>query len=526
MNSTNSRQDFDNKSKYHDINCCSATRGIDNLLESYREDRDIIIELIMTDPDKLIQSIWKPTGPLAIDNECKCRMGEGDILTSFLCAQCRNIKRLTDFRVGGVEKPFQIQCGKYTGTDLIVGMSEITTPFLSWDQSSIRRAHNYYLQHPNAVLCGASVKRDTRCIVGDSFTIRTLILWTILRIFTDKGLPHSPVLHTAFICHNVGYSLYNDLTIGSIDRLHEKDEFFDDVKINQSRNGYSSLEPAIQKLSLFPTRQLNTTSLPTYQIERKMKSEVTRSIFIQLLVILKELQQINFSHGTPSIHGLIFDKEPVSYIYDDVHITGPFTLQITDLWNASATLANVHYYPKNIKTTFSLDREFFIPEITTKQATMAYCDDNVIIGTDKLDIACPSTSSSCPDTKSYDVCEKKRITFYKLTSSTINIYNAIRHSGFPLYSGSFDCYCFIVSLMCDKTFYNSVMQDQSLYRLWSMMWIREDLIRVENLISNVFTKNYVSNPRANGTIVIDIIKESWLRCDIIDHLWNLIKIGW
>ena len=80
--------------------------------------------------------------------------------------------------------------------------------------------------------------------------------------------------------------------------------------------------------------------------------------------------------------------------------------------------------------------------------------------------------------------------------------------------------------MCDKTFYNSVMQDQSLYRLWSMMWIREDLIRVENLISNVFTKNYVSNPRANGTIVIDIIKESWLRCDIIDHLWNLIKIGW
>lgn len=474
-------------SKYHGVNCCDSTLGIDNLLISYENDRNDVIEMIMTDPQRLIDTLWQTNGPLAIDNECRCQMGKGDILTKFLCAQCKNIKRLTDFRVGGVEKPFSIECGNLSGTELIIAMSDImgNRPYIQWDNSSMHRAQNYYRQHPNAKLCGKTLNRHAQCIVGDSFTIRTLILWTISRIFIDKGLPHCPMLHTAFVCHNIGYSLYNNTTIGAYEKF-----------------------------------------IDSYQ----MNDIIVKQILMQLLVILKELQQINFSHGTPSIHGLIWNKEPISYIYDNVHITSPFTLQITDLWNASATLGNVHYYSRNIRTSFSFERDFFYPEIVTKQTTMAYCQDNVVIGTDRLNIGCPASTKlqSCADSQLYNVCDSSRITFYKLTESTINIYSAMRHCGFPLYAGSFDCYCFIVALMCEKSFHDCVMENPNLYRIWSMMWLKEDLAKIENMIQNVFKNTDYTNDnnRENATRVIEIIKNSWLRCDIIDHLWNLFKLGW
>lgn len=476
-------------SKYHNINCCDYTIGIDNLLLAYHNDRNNVIDMIVNDPQQLIDTIWQINGPLAIDNECKCQMGKGDVMSSFACAQCKNIKRLTDFRIGGVEIPFSIQCGELSGTELIIAMSDIlgNRPYLQWDDSAIRRAQNYYRQHPQAKLCGASLTHNDRCIVGDSFTIRTLILWTISRIFTDKGLPHAPMLHTAFVCHNVGYSLYNNTTIGSYEKFIEY---------------YSK---PIDELAI-------------------------KQILMQLIVILKELQQINFTHGTPSIHGLIWNNEPVSYIYDGVHISAPFTLQITDLWNSSATLGNVHYYSRNIRTSFSFERDFFYPEIIMKQTTMAYCQDNVVIGTDKVNIACPigkgSKYCTANESQSAGVCDSTRITFYKLTQSTINIYSAMRHCGFPLYSGSFDCYCFIVALMCQKNIFDCVIETPNLYRLWSMMWLKEDIIRIESLLQEYHINNDIVNRRANGQYVIEIIKNAWLRCDIIDHLWKLFKLGW
>ena len=95
----------------------------------------------------------------------------------------------------------------------------------------------------------------------------------------------------------------------------------------------------------------------------------------------------------------------------------------------------------------------------------------------------------------------------------------MRHSGFPLYTGSFDCYCFMISLMCQRSFFDCVMQNPNLYRIWSMMWLKEDLFKIESSLRNSFGQT-------SPTIVIDIIKNSWLRCDIVDHMWNLFKLGW
>ena len=197
-----------NINKYHDIKCCEWTLGIDTLLARYKDDRTHIISLILKDPETLINTIWKPEGPLAIDNDCLCKMGQGEPRSPFACSQCKNLRRLIDFRMGGVERPFQLECGDQSGKNIIVTRKEVINPFLAWDDDATRRAQSYLHQYHNLTLCGTP-DIALRCITGDPFTIRTLILWMIKHQFMEAGLPHCPTLLTAFICHDEGYSVYS-----------------------------------------------------------------------------------------------------------------------------------------------------------------------------------------------------------------------------------------------------------------------------------------------------------------------------
>ena len=486
--------------KYHDIDCCEWTRGIDTLLEQYKHDRNLITSLIINDPDTLIRTIWKQNGPLAIDNECRCQMGNGDKRTSFACSQCRNLSRIIDFRLGGVERPFQIKCGNSIGQNFIVSSTDVSAPFLEWDNDSARRAKVFVQQYHNLTICGTPNIQNMKCITGDSFTIRTLIMWMIAKNFTELGLPHCPTMYTAFICNNIGYSLYNMPNIGTLSELQKIGSYHDPI--------------------------------PENAVTKALKSSIVRTIIQQLLVTLLELTKINFSHGTPSIHSLIFTKDPVSYLYDGVHVNGPITLQISDMWNASATFGNNHFFPKSVKDTMYIERNMFVPEIATKTVSMAHCYDiGVIDGVNEssslpLSVVCPINVNTCPDATTYDVCKSQNVTLYRLTNNTIDIYSAMRHIGFPLYVGSFDFYCFMTSLMCDPSFFNAVMKDDKLYRLWSMMWLIDDLPNIERLIRETHNTEPPVNNRAASSHVVDIIRGAWLRCDIVKYIWSLIKLGW
>lgn len=498
----------DGPNKYHDVECCDWTRGIDNLLFRYKQDRDEITSLVESNPDKLIRTIWKQEGPLAVDNDCRCQMGNGDIRSPFSCAQCKNLRKLLDFRLGGIERPFQLECGNYAGKSLIVSSTDIAAPFLTWDEESCRRARNYIQQYHNLTMCGTPSMRDMRCITGDSFTIRTIILWMISKIFSIKGLPHIPLMHTAFICRGTGYSLYDMPSIGTLSELH-KIEAYHDLDSNSKKE---------------------STVKSQHFAYAPLKSSIARSIIMQLLIILLELTNINFSHGTPSIHGLIFNKDPVSYRYDGVPIQSPITLQLSDLWNSSATFESIHYFPKNVGSSMYLERGMFVPDISTKTISMAHCYDVGAIDNGGTQIACPATITTCPDANTYEVCKGKNVVVYRLTNSTVDIYNSMRHIGFPLYTGSFDFYCFMVSLMCDKSFFDAVTKDAKLYRLWSMMWLIEDLPNIERLIKQTHDieskgETPTSNRAASNT-VISIIRGAWLRCDVVKFLWSLIKLGW
>jgi hypothetical protein len=244
-------------------------------------------------------------------------------------------------------------------------------------------------------------------------------------------------LYTAFICNNKGYS------------ITDKPDF---ISIN----------------------------------DLQLNAGIVRSIINQLLVSLLELETINFSHGNAGAHALVFMNEPISYRYGTQHIEGPITLKIVDLWQSSATFANIHYFSKDIKNDMQIHKSVFIPEIEN--------------------VTCKS-----------NYCKTATIPVYRLTDSTIDIYRAMRHHGTPLFVGSFDFYCFMVSLMMDKTFYQTVISDSKLYSLWKEMFQPEDLQYVENKIKNCYNRYLNDNEMA-----IEIIRGVWLRCDIVQHLWSIL----
>ena len=423
-------------SNYHAIDYCENTRGIDNLLKIYRTSRDIITDAMLNNPQYLLDKIWTHDSPLPLDDDCKCRMGNGNRHSASICAECTNLRRIIDFRTDVNNRPFAIECGMQVGKQLMVTSIDVPRPLLLWDLKANIHARSYASQQVRQDLLNCSCVSssnliDMRSITGDPFTIRVLQTMMINRLFEQKNLPHSVRLHTAFICNGTGYMLNDAVNIGSFTNLK--------------------------------------------RLYGLVTTDDILSIILQLLVILTELSQVNFSHGNPTISALLFDKEPISYRYNNVHIRGQFTMKLADLWQASAKYGNYHYFPHNEAASVALQRSIFMPEIAT--------NNNV----------------------------------YRLTASTIEIYQAMRHIGFPLFVGSFDFYCLFVSLMMDKNVYQTVLSNSKLNNLWTTIWQPTELPIVQQRLIAVHNEESISSSP------VDIIRSLWLHCDVLSTMWPLMK---
>lgn len=431
---------------YNKIDSCEFTRGIDNLLKNYELDNKILIDLIKTNPDGLID-LWTKRILFKIDNKCECQLGQLKERSKFSCAECTNLSRIVDFRDNCINKPFEIECGTRTGQKLVIVDRILSKLYLNKDPAATDKSKLYSLQYPELLTCGTDIANRTSTIRGDSFTIGTLVSLMIYDIFKNKKLPHISQVHTSFVCSDKGFALIESPSIGMITSA----EILNHVDV--------------------------------------------KSIIQQLLVSLIELSKLNFSHGAPNIRNLFLDKKPFSYRYDNINIKGNITLKLGNFWNSSATFSSTHYFSKNVANDINLEKAFFKPEILTKLTSMAYC----------------SNKSNDED------CLPDNILFYRLTTPTIDIYNTMRHIGFPLYVGSFDFYCFMVSLMCYDKFYNIVYDDSFLYKFWTMMWLKQDLELLEKSLREIHLANdFEHNP-------VNLIKGLWLRCDILDFTWGLLR---
>jgi hypothetical protein len=245
--------------------------------------------------------------------------------------------------------------------------------------------------------------------------------------------------------------------------------------------GYSVLEnPSVgsldnlHKISEYHTKPENMCS--------PFLCKITKTIITQLVIALNELSHINFSHGNPSVESLAFGSEHISYKYDGININGDITVKIVNFWKSSATFSNNRFFSNDIKTELHLECNILMPQIQTMMIN--------------------------------------NINYYKIGHENISHLSAMNNLGSSICSGSFDLYCFLVSLMCDQSFYMSVLKDNDLHLLWKSIWLEEDLHMIEKLISEQHSLDIQVN---NFETTVSIVSNFWLRCDVLKHLWSLLR---
>ena len=471
---------------YNNISACNECVDVNQLLKDYENNNLKAIDLLFKNPDEFIKHAWKPHGTLLYDNECRCKMGEGDVKSAFSCYNCKNLKRLVDFRLDSVYQPFQIECGENLGLSLILVKNDILHPKLFWDSNSADKARIYLRRYSTLQSCGTPNDiSNMKCLRGDPFTIRILIDWNIEKYMKDQGLSNTLKNYTSYICGQHGYSLFEYPTIGNFKKLLFNKEYL--------KENY--LDPTI-----------------------------TKGIIQQLVIILRNLSRINFTHGNPSFKSIFFNKKKFVYTKDGVKFKSPITILFSNYLYSSLMINNVHISSKTSESDIHLQRASFTPDISVKSIPSSYCTNYV--GQKNETVVCTNTKV-CPNnetTKKLCLISEDRTNFYKLTNDTIDIYTNMRHIGFPLFVGSFDFYCFIVSFMCCKKFFESIYADEELYRFWAMLWSNEDIATIESKIRVYHDDDNVDN--LSEKIGYELIKGMWLRCNVIDYVWEMMKMGW
>ncbi len=486
-----------------DINYTESTRNVDNMLDSFQKDRNYIVSLIKNNTGKLIAELWTPSSPICMDKKCLFSMGtsqqvysleeriEGNtiinenVVNFYSCPQCKNMKRLLDFKTNEIGKPFFIECGSRAGCQLIVTQECLAKLYIIKEtppKTVAKILNSEYIDDLNR--CSAGCNTDICTIKNynkinylglDPYTNNVLINWVINNRMMELNIPNIINMEIGFVCGNNGYCLYEHCDIGRLRHLQEYPDYLD-----------HSCRPS-----------------PTATADDKIaiSKDVVKGIIMQLFATLHALKEFDFSHGNPCSRTLLLKSDPCSYMYDGVHVECPLTIKLCDFHQSGITVNNNRLYNKSVVADESISRRSYKPILESTQITKFEFDNKgVIINPEKVSIYRLKNPSG----------------YYE--ESIVFMY--IKHLGLPLYQTSFDAYCYMISLMSDRSFYTTVMNDESMYSMWRNMWLPDEFSKVQEMVRKLHD---IPDPVTKVELVIKYLAGYGLRCDMIDHGWNMIK---
>ncbi len=316
----------------YDLNYPEQTRNIDAMLNIFTGERKKMMENLISSPKKFkfnlvmdrnccghITSfkLITPKKPFVEQDSTVAivkisNLEERDNLfltSSFQCVQCRNMSRIVDLaKCMGL--PFKIESGKYIGNYFIL------------------------LKEPNVI---SQVSQGFSSIKSDPFSNNVLITWILEYKLPSAIAKHLLKMHTAYICGNDGYYLYNHPELGSLNQLTETTEtYFPDIDI--------------------------------------FGADFIKEYLKQIYVFLNYLGD-NFIYGDLTIDSLLFNFEETIYEWESVFINCPITLKfsnfkcssyrITDQLSLSPhspilAVMNQSQLYKDILSYFSKPRDFFV----------------------------------------------------------------------------------------------------------------------------------------------------------------------
>lgn len=419
-----------------------------------------IIDTIKENPDE-IPGILQRT----------CDVPDEEVQFTMDCLQ-RSIRPLVDFRIAWKESPSVVECG---GRQFVLTQTDVEKVFLEQDRQGSTRAKLLISKQPALLSCHCSCvnSEKLRYFCMDPFTARTIVRYIVQDIFTEAKFPHCSTLHYAYLDGQHGYTLYDMIDIGSFQDLlrHEK-----------------------------------------------LTVDTVKKIITQLVVIFHHLAKYSYSHGTASSQSLLFRRDiSIDYEYEGLKVQSDLVIQLSDMWHSSITYYGNHFYEKGDSAHVP-----FQAHIEQKRVAPAYCDMNHIRDL-SVPLMCPA-GDECPQKSDYEICSDKDILFYTMTGSTFDVYREIRNLGVPIFTGSFDFYCIMTSLMCNKEFYTVVKNSDELQRLWLLMWLGDDYVAIEKeLIVQHQRDEKLILRETKERQAVNIIRKRYLRCDILDFMIGVLR---
>lgn len=381
--------------------------------------------------------VWKN---LSIDDTCTCNMGQLSSISRGKCLPCLMVSRISDF----ASDHFHIQCGKYTNSKLIVKRGTVGPISIKPNKSLGMRSELVLKQMDGR--CEASAKNKVY-YQADLFTNSFIQGWFVQKIMEESKLPHFIHIYLPFICRGQGFVLQQYTP--SLQEIVRRNASF----IAGKEDANSSLIP-----------------------------DISRNLFIQLVVIFTQLRKINFV-AQDAI--LLFDDNFSFYHYEDMTVQCPITLMLDKLHHCSCTPAQ----NSAIIAPTSHIADVVLPHVELSlQRDTRETSAEVKNGVERGGIP-PSN-------------------FYQYTDI---YFTHARRIGIPLFTESYNLYYFLVMLMREPLIYRSVTTDSKLLKLFSLLWKETEVSTVMSRISD--SKIDMEN----------ILQGISLRCDILSYMQVLLK---
>ncbi len=280
------------------------------------------------------------------------------------------------------------------------------------------------------------------------------------------------------------------------------------------------------------TRRIDSMNVPIEPIgDKYLKPSITKGIILQLVSLLHYLKDYDFSLGGAGLDNLLFDSRPTSYQYDDVTIMSEITLKLNELGFAGITVKDdkrdvlplgmetkiTRLYNYSDTDSLRITANPFVPVVITMKIIPS------------LDIS-DGLSCSIPGNNNSD----KSYLVYRIntsSSSTIEkngiLFSYFQHLGIPLYQSSFDLYTLWLMLMTFPKFYDSVMSDTNLKRVWISLWVPEEYDNMDIRLRKIHTDKATNIKCSMGTDRLELIRflsDFRLRCDATDMVWDQLKV--
>ena len=473
-----------NEQSYNNINI-DTMRSIDQILAKWKENRRDISRNVTLDS---ITNPWQHT--ISQSENCTCNI-EGNTSIKGNCIGCTIVSRLYKNGIILLNKIMTCLVGKNIGLQYITYSIKNCTPrklLKGYIQSDYPKNNGSKIMNHvhNMQACETSfVSQVQSTLFYSSYgtyeehyaMISSIIEYEMCKI----GIPCTPTFLWMWKCIN---------DIGIIEKIP-----------NLGRGTFKNISNDLIYLTLSTDQK----------ISNRLQMNVGRGLIYQLASSLHFLSLYAFMHSEPSINYLSFNKESTTFIYKNVKIYSPITLNIIPCGTSSISLI--------IPDSEKIIRLFhpgpgIVRSINTSDFPKIGIHPFIGIKNGSIDDRCESDIKDdvVPCLSGY---LNKRILGYKIGDNFNTFSHYIKVLGLPLFHNSFDLYMFLLSLMCEELFYQYLINDYDMLELWKSLFVSDEYDDFMNDID--ILRNQDSRP--SNLNLLNVLSTRTLRCDAVKHFW-------